>query len=66
MPLFLRLQKLPLPLVDTLVTAIERLLSSYEAQTEHARAIAGLPESSKGCRSQPWPREWAGGLVIRR
>lgn len=38
--LFARLQKLAVPLVDTPVTVLERLLSHYEAQTGQVSAIA--------------------------
>jgi len=48
--LLLRLEKLPVPLVDTAVTVIERSLSSYEAQTGQARAIREQPASSWGSR----------------
>jgi|SRR5579872_2421269 len=46
--LFARLQKLAVPLVDTPVTVIERLLGSYEAQMGQAGATAGQPESREG------------------
>lgn len=39
--LFAKLQKLAVPLVDTPVTVLERLLSQYEAQTGQAAASAG-------------------------
>lgn len=42
--LFTRLQKLAVPLVDTPVTVIERLLSSYEAQPGQADATSEQPE----------------------
>jgi predicted transcriptional regulator len=50
--LFARLQKLAVPLVDTPVTVIERLLSSYEAQTGQTGATAGQSESREGRRVQ--------------
>jgi hypothetical protein len=49
--LFARLQKLAVPLVDTPVTVIERLLNSYEAQTGNASTIAR--EAEPGVNSGP-------------
>ncbi len=60
--LFTRLQKLAVPLVDTPVTVIERLLSSYEAQPGQADATSEQPESLEGRRPQP-QREFAPGTV---
>jgi len=60
--LFARLQKLAVPLVDTPVTVIERLLSSYEAQTGRADATSGQPESHEGRKSPP-QREFEPGKV---
>jgi hypothetical protein len=51
--LFARLQKLAVPLVDTPVTVIERLLCSYEAQTGQAVATGEPPESREGRKPQP-------------
>jgi hypothetical protein len=50
--LFARLQKLAVPLVDTPVTVIERLLSSYEAQTGQAGTAAGQTERRDGRKPQ--------------
>lgn len=50
--LFRRLQKLAVPLVDTPVTVLERLLSNYEAQTGQAGAIESRPESREGGKPQ--------------
>jgi|SRR5580693_1609931 hypothetical protein len=50
--LFARLQKLAVPLVDTPVTVIERLLSSYEAQTGQAGTAAGQTERREGRKPQ--------------
>jgi hypothetical protein len=50
--LFARLQKLAVPLVDTPVTVIERLLGSYEAQTGQASPSTGQPESRESRRPQ--------------
>jgi hypothetical protein len=60
--LFALLQKLAVPLVDTPVTVIERLLSSYEAQTGRADATSGQPESLEG-RKLPPQREFEPGKV---
>ncbi|MHB8607577.1 MAG: T4SS efffector SepA family protein [Candidatus Acidiferrales bacterium] len=51
--LFVRLQKLAVPLVDTPVTVLERLLSSYETQSGQAGAIEGPAELREGRRPQP-------------
>ncbi len=42
--LFARLQKLAVPLVDTPVTVLERLLANYEAQTGQVSAVATQPQ----------------------
>ncbi len=51
--LFARLQKLAVPLVDTPVTVIERLLSGYESQAAQAGASGVKPEQQEGRRPQP-------------
>jgi hypothetical protein len=51
--LFARLQKLAVPLVDTPVTVIERLLGSYEVQAGQASPSTGQAESREGRRPQP-------------
>ena len=58
--LFLRLQKVAVPLVDTPVTVIERLLSSYTEKTGQASATAETttPEA-------PEPRSARGGQPQR-
>lgn len=51
--LFRRLQKLAVPLVDTPLTVLERLLSHYEAQTGPAGANESQPESRESRKLQP-------------
>src|SRR5260370_4016023 len=45
--LFAGLQKLAVPLVDTPVTVLERLLANYEAQTGQVSAVATQPQRSE-------------------
>ena len=51
--LFMRLQKLAVPLVDTPAMVIQRLLNSYEAETGQAVASAGQTGPREQRRAQP-------------
>ncbi|MFI5059713.1 MAG: hypothetical protein WA517_11085 [Candidatus Acidiferrum sp.] len=51
--LFARLQKLAVPLMDTPVTVIERLLGHYEAQKGQAGTGAGESGAQENRRAQP-------------